>query len=193
MSAVATTTGKDDVILEELMYHETPRPVFVSAIEDRDGPGCFYCGKELGPGEKTVDHIVSRREGKRRGWEESSIHAIGNCVIACRPCNALKGDRPLNEDGTIPPRPMSRKARKLQRAQRPEVCTTCRSGRKLKVDETCPVCYSGPQPVKYPTYYKRSPKVCGHGWDNPLEHCWGCLVAWPWLRKGSKDELSFPR
>lgn len=175
--------------MPELNYIESSRQDIRAALEKRDGADCFYCGVELDLENRTIDHVVSQREGKRRGWEMESIHGINNLVLCCGPCNVLKGDRALNEDGTIPPRPMSRKAKKAIRAARPEVCKTCMSGRKLRVDETCPVCYSGAQPVKHPTYYKSSPKDCEHGWGDPMEHCWGCLVTWPWMRKGASPAL----
>lgn len=175
---------------DTLNYIESSRQDIRAALEGRDGSDCFYCGCELDLENRTIDHVVSQREGKRRGWELESIHGLDNLRLACRTCNGLKGDRMLNEDGTIPPRPLSRKAKKIIKASRPEVCKTCMSGRKLRVDETCPVCYSGAQPGKFPTYYKSDPKECEHGWGESLEHCWCCVVAFPWLRKTTSDARS---
>lgn len=171
-----------------LNYIESSRSDIRAALEERDGPDCFYCDGELDLENRTIDHVVSQREGRRRGWEVDSIHGLGNLVLCCRPCNALKGDRMLLDDGSIPPRPLSRKAKKAARSARPEVCNTCRSGRKLRVDETCSVCYSGAQPVGYPTFYKKSPRDCSHGWDDSMDHCMGCVTGFlgtrpPWRLK----------
>lgn len=167
---------------ERLNYIESSRQDIRAALEERDGPDCFYCGCELDLESRTIDHVVSQREARRRGWEMESTHGLGNLRLSCRDCNSLKGDRMLLEDGSIPPRPPSRKERKAVKAARPEVCKTCMSGRKLRVDETCPVCYSGAQPVSWPTFYKSKPQACKHGHDEPIEHCWMCVVVTPELR-----------
>lgn len=168
--------------LEHLNYIESSRAELRAALEERDGPDCFYCEGELDLENRTIDHVIPQREARRRGWEMESTHGLGNLVLSCRTCNSLKGDRLLNEDGTIPARPMSRKRRKAIKSARPEVCKTCMSGRKLRVDETCSVCYSGPQPVGSPTFYKAKPQVCQHGHGEPLETCWMCFVVSPELR-----------
>lgn len=167
---------------DALNYIESSRADLRAALEERDGPDCYYCKCELDLENRTIDHVVSRSEGKRRGWEMESIHGLTNLVLACRDCNVMKGDSSLTEDGKIRPRPMSRRVRKQIKAARPDVCNTCRSGRKLRVHETCPVCYSGSQPVRWPTFYKSKPQACRHGHDEPLEHCWMCVVVAPELR-----------
>lgn len=167
---------------DTLNYIESSRQDIRAALEERDGPDCFYCEVDLDLENRTIDHVVSQNEGKRRGWEMESIHGLENLVLACRKCNSLKGDRTLLEDGSIPPRPMSRKQRKIVKAERPEVCKTCMSGRMLQVGQICEMCGSGPQPLNTPTYYKQDPKVCGHGANHPLETCWVCHVANPELR-----------
>lgn len=166
----------------EMNYIETSRAELRSVLEYRDGPDCYYCGEELNLENRTIDHVVPQREARRRGWELESTHGIDNLVLACRSCNTKKGDRLLLPDGTIPPRPPGRAERRRIKASRPEVCKTCMSGRKLKVDETCPVCYSGAQPVRTPTFYKRDPRSCSHGHGEPLETCWMCFVVSPELR-----------
>lgn len=168
--------------VDRLNYLESSRQDIRAALEDRDGPDCFYCGCELDLENRTIDHVVSQREGRIRGWELESLHGLGNLRLACRPCNSLKGDRMLTEDGSIPARPMSRKVKRAVRAARPDICKTCMSGRKLAIDEICPVCDSGPQPLRTPTYYKRDPKECTHGDADPMEHCWMCFCANPELR-----------
>lgn len=162
-----------------LSYIDSPRRDLVKALEKIHGPDCFYCDEPLNKDNRTIDHVVSQSEGKRRGWERSTIHGIDNLRLACRPCNALKGDRDLDEEGNIVPRPISGRKR---RKQRPDVCTECMSGRKLLIGQTCPVCDSGPMPERTPTAYKSSPKVCQHGHGEPLEHCWICMIVAPELR-----------
>ena len=175
--------------LEHLNYIESSRAELRAALEERDGPDCFYCEGELDLENRTIDHVIPQREARRRGWEMESTHGLGNLVLSCRTCNSLKGDRLLNEDGTIPPRPMSRKRRKAIKSARPEVCKTCMSGRKLRVDETCSVCYSGPQPVIWPTFYQKTAKDCSHGWDDPMDHCAGCVTGWLGVRPESSRKV----
>ena len=168
--------------MSELNYIESSRADLRAALEERDGPDCFYCDGELDLENRTIDHVTPQREARRRGWEMESTHGLGNLVLCCRSCNSLKGDRPLLEDGSIPPRPMSRKLKRKIRSERPEVCKTCMSGRKLALGENCDVCGIGPQPARTPTFYKRDPKMCTHGKDDSMHHCWMCVVANPELR-----------
>lgn len=50
----------------------------------QDIPECHYCGKELYPGDVTVDHVVPRAAG---GRDERF-----NKVLSCRDCNSRKAD-----------------------------------------------------------------------------------------------------
>mgnify|MGYP002776715963 CR=1 FL=1 len=168
--------------LDRLNYIESSRAELRAALEERDGPNCFYCDTELDLENRTIDHVVSQREARRRGWEMDSTHGLGNLRLACKSCNSLKGDRMLDEEGNIPPRPMSRKLKRKIRAMRPEVCKTCMSGRKLALGEVCNVCGIGPQPARTPTFYKRDPRECTHGEAHPLETCWLCFCVNPELR-----------
>jgi 5-methylcytosine-specific restriction endonuclease McrA len=56
------------------------RGVFV-----RDGHRCQYCGA----GAESIDHVVPRSRGGAHVWE--------NVVACCRPCNAAKRDRLLEQ------------------------------------------------------------------------------------------------
>ena len=60
-------------------------------IRARDGNRCQYTGRELGPGEGTIDHIVPRSRGGRDSWE--------NCVWACKEINSRKANRLPDEAG----------------------------------------------------------------------------------------------
>ena len=67
--------------------HEAPftrRNLFL-----RDDHTCQYCGRRHPTQNLSIDHVIPRSRGGRTTWE--------NCVIACVPCNARKGNRLLNE------------------------------------------------------------------------------------------------
>ena len=51
----------------------------------RDGHRCQYCGA----GAESIDHVVPRSRGGAHVWE--------NVVACCRPCNAAKRDRLLEQ------------------------------------------------------------------------------------------------
>lgn len=53
----------------------------------RDGHKCQYCGASA----ENIDHVVPRSRGGPHEWE--------NVVAACRPCNARKRDRLLEDSG----------------------------------------------------------------------------------------------
>lgn len=52
-----------------------------SAVYERDGHKCSYCGTESGPFQ--IDHIFP--------WSRGGRHQLENLCIACVSCNALKG------------------------------------------------------------------------------------------------------
>ena len=60
-------------------------------IYERDGGRCRYCGCRLEPWQATTDHIVPKKQGGRSTKD--------NTVTACPRCNAVKGDRSLEEAG----------------------------------------------------------------------------------------------
>lgn len=53
----------------------------------RDKHSCQYCGKKMDQQDCTVDHIVPKAAGGKSTWS--------NCVCACKRCNNVKDDRPL--------------------------------------------------------------------------------------------------
>lgn len=67
----------------------------------RDNFECQYCGEYLGKHKGTIDHVIPRSRGGASDY--------GNCVTCCKPCNALKADRTLEETGfklrSVPRRP----------------------------------------------------------------------------------------
>jgi 5-methylcytosine-specific restriction endonuclease McrA len=68
-------------------------------IRERDGGRCQYTGRELGPGEGNLDHVVPRSRGGRDSWE--------NLVWAAREVNTRKGNRLPHEAGLKLLRPPS--------------------------------------------------------------------------------------
>jgi hypothetical protein len=55
----------------------------VTALLERDGPGCVYCG--CSPVVYEVDHFIPRARG--------GADRMGNLVLACAPCNRTKRDK----------------------------------------------------------------------------------------------------
>jgi len=50
----------------------------------RDGYRCVYCEEDLNRKTATLDHVLPSSHGGKTVWE--------NCVTACGPCNASKGN-----------------------------------------------------------------------------------------------------
>lgn len=161
----------------EIHYLDSPRREVIAALQNRDGYDCYYCEAMLDDENRTVDHVIPQRIGKEKGYSSAEIHGIDNLVLSCRRCNSKKADRMLNSDGTLPPRRPNRFERRAAKGQRKGVCETCMSGRILLEGEECPDCGSGPQPQSYPTAYKKEPRDCSHGWDDPKDHCWYCMLG----------------
>jgi 5-methylcytosine-specific restriction endonuclease McrA len=69
-------------------------PALLSRIRERDRNQCRYCGKLVnwkdrrGPDGGTFDHVIAR-----------GPNTAENVVVACRGCNASKGDKPLDQCG----------------------------------------------------------------------------------------------
>jgi 5-methylcytosine-specific restriction endonuclease McrA len=61
------------------------------SIRDRDGNRCQYTGRELRPGEGSLDHVVPRSRGDKNVWE--------NLVWSGKDVNARKGNRLPHEAG----------------------------------------------------------------------------------------------
>jgi hypothetical protein len=51
---------------------------------------CAYCGKELGPKEFQVDHIIPVQRERFGKYSEEQIECFENYVPACRTCNHYK-------------------------------------------------------------------------------------------------------
>jgi hypothetical protein len=64
-------------------------------ILERDGYICGWCSCDLRikGNIPTVDHIVSIKTGKERGWTDQEINDDSNLVAACKPCNSSRAHR----------------------------------------------------------------------------------------------------
>lgn len=60
-------------------------------IWHRDGGRCQYTGRNLRPGEASIDHVTPRSRGGSNSWE--------NCVLADRRVNTRKANRTPQEAG----------------------------------------------------------------------------------------------
>lgn len=166
----------------------------VSKLVERDGTTCQYpgCGREMdfslkeSPFEVTIDHYIPRSYGRDNGWTEDEIWDVSNLRLMERRCNAKKGDLLPNEDGTLPKRnsPTFR-YRRQKRAERPEMCESCQSGRLLGPDEWCNACGSGPNPGRFPKWRQMHPGEC----DHDIFYCVACTVWFPEYRRSALDAL----
>ena len=59
----------------------------LAALESRDGPDCFYCGRRRTEFQEHVDHVLPGAKGADTGWQP-----LSNLVIACPGCNLSKHD-----------------------------------------------------------------------------------------------------
>lgn len=179
---------------------KTSRSELIEGCLKRDGDNCMHpdCGKKLdfeavGPREVTIDHHIPQSYGIANGWTTEEIWDLTNLRLMCKACNAKKSDLVPNEDGTLPKKEASRRALRLQRGPRPEVCNTCLSGRALGPDEECDMCGSGPMPYTFPRWAKLLPNECEH---SGIWWCWCCasgiIERQPAFVQafGAEDELS---
>lgn len=79
------TRGRDPV---RYVAHALKRLVLI-----RDGWLCVYCGAPVTLSSGVADHRVPWRDGGRTDMD--------NLATACRPCNALKGNKSEAEFGEI--------------------------------------------------------------------------------------------
>jgi 5-methylcytosine-specific restriction endonuclease McrA len=182
---------------------KVPREVLVARLRERDGDLCQYadCGlpldfdtdfQALRQGdpkrrqEPTIDHWMPQYWCKAEGWTPEEIWDLSNLRLMHKKCNAAKGDRIPNEDGTLPARKVKTfRYRRDKRAQRAEICTACNAGRNLGPDEWCNACGSGPNPGRYPKWRQMSVKEC----DHDLFYCVSCTIWFPEIRRSVIDSI----
>jgi hypothetical protein len=183
---------------------KTGRATLIARLRRRDGDFCMYpgCDRPLdfsvksGSGEVTIDHWMPQYFGKANGWTPDEIWAESNLKLMHKKCNAAKGDRIPNEDGTLPPRPAKTfRYRRDKRASRLDgPCEVCDNGHNLGVDEVCAQC--GMNAKRYPRWAKVPFPEC----DHELFWCWVCSITPEMrpssigtaMRQGSSDELGEP-
>ena len=84
----------------------------------RDGGVCQYTGRQLRPGEGSIDHVVPRSRGGGTTWD--------NCVLAHKPVNHRKGARTPEEAG-------------LRLLKRPHVPAPCRRAPSSETSTASPI------------------------------------------------------
>lgn len=168
------------------MTLEMTRAETEAFLKERDGDQCMFpgCTKPLDDLKdiNTLDHIYPQYLARIDGWTRAQMDDIDNLQLMHKTCNARKGHQLPDENGNFivtikEPRPV--------KGPRPELCELCFSGRLLLPGEECPVCFSGPQPAKYPGSLQRKPKECDHS----TYHCWICVVDQPNLRVPAMERL----
>lgn len=160
--------------IEADRHHRASRSELVLALIERDGDECRYCHRDFSVRERTLDHVYPQSKGFAEGWTYEQVWSLDNLVLACKPCNAKKGDLVLNDDGTIPKRrERTFRYRRDKRAQRADICTSCNAGRDLGPDEVCASCMSGPMPERFPRWAKMKASDC----DHELFWCAWCSIG----------------
>lgn len=162
---------------ERIEAEQRQRPTraeLVLALIERDGDECRYCNRDFTQRERTIDHVYPQSRAFAEGWTYEQVWNLSNLALACKPCNAKKGDLLLDEDGNIPKRKeRTFRYRRDKRAQRAEICTACNVGRDLGPDEVCAACGSGPQPERFPRWAKMPSNEC----DHEAFWCWACSIG----------------
>lgn len=164
----------------------------IAELRKRDGDICGmpFCDKQLdftitdqdSPWLVTIDHWMPQWWCREQDWSEDKIWELSNLRLAHKTCNAKKGERIPNEDGTIPDRIVKKvfRYRREKRAQRPELCTQCYAGNYLAADEVCAAC--GMTGKAMPQWAKVKYNEC----DHELLWCWVCSIT-PDMRTPAVD------
>lgn len=161
----------------------------VAGLRKRDGDICGmpFCDKPLdfsiksGPWEVTIDHWYPQWYGKKNGWSDDKIWDLKNLRLAHKTCNAKKGERIPNDDGTLPERPKKTfKYSRDKKASRPEFCVKCNNGHDLLIGEICASCGCNAQ--RFPMSAKVPFPEC----DHEILWCWVCSIT-PELRPAAVD------
>lgn len=156
------------------------RQEMIDALVARDGLKCQFpdCGKKMdlsvvdGPFEVTIDHWMPQVFGRENGWSFEEIWDLSNLKLMHKQCNAKKGDRVPNEDGTLPERAVRKfRYRRDKRAGRAELCVACDNGHNLFAGEVCASC--GCDAQRFP----RSAKVRYDECDHEILWCWVCSIT----------------
>ena len=154
----------------------------IAALRARDGDICQFpdCGRPLDfsiasdddPMFPNIDHWIPQHFGKAENWTRDQIWDLSNLKLMHKKCNAKKGDRIPNEDGTIPERAVRKfRYRRDKRAGRADLCMACDNGHNLFANEICGSC--GMDAQRFP----RSAKVRFDECDHEILWCWVCSIT----------------
>jgi hypothetical protein len=152
----------------------------LSALRKRDGATCQYpaCGEVMdfsltdGPNEVTIDHWMPQYWCKNNSWTREEIWDLSNLKLMHKRCNAKKGDRIPNDDGTLPEKIVRKfRYRRDKRAGRPGLCDICDNGHNLAFDEICGSCGGDAQA------FPRSAKVKTQDCDHEILWCIWCSIG----------------
>ena len=179
----------DEESVESRSHTKVPRDEQISALIARDGIVCQFpdCSQILnfdisnrgGPMEVTIDHWVPQHYGKSNDWTYEEIWDLDNLRLMHKKCNAKKGDRIPNEDGSLPEKAVRTfRYRRQKRASRPELCVDCDNGHNLMIGEVCGACNCDSQ--RFPRYAKVRYNEC----DHEIVWCWVCSIT-PDMRPSS--------
>lgn len=171
MTLIAEET---DVERNAAAQHARPsRSELVLALIERDGDECRYCHRDFRQRERTIDHVYPQSRAFADGWTYEQVWDLSNLSLACKPCNAKKGDQLLDENGEIPKRATRTfRYRRDKRATRPDQpCVICDNGHNLFIDEICAQC--GVSAQQFP----RSAKVRAPDCDHAATWCWACSIG----------------
>lgn len=156
------------------------RQEMLDALLSRDGKTCQFpdCGGTMdfsltdGPMEVTIDHWIPQHFGKSNDWTHEEIWALSNLKLMHKKCNAKKGDRIPNDDGTLPEKIVRKfRYRRDKRAERADVCVSCDNGHNLFAGEICASC--GCDAQRFP----RAAKVRFNECDHDIMWCWSCSIT----------------
>ena len=158
------------------------RQQMIDRLRKRDGAQCQYpdCETPLDfsiedgddPRLVTIDHWMPQHYGKNNGWTYEQIWDLSNLRLMHKRCNAKKGDRVPNPDGTLPERAVRKfRYRREKRAGRPDLCMACDNGHNLFAGEICASC--GCDAQRFP----RSAKVRFDECDHDIMWCWVCSIS----------------
>lgn len=168
------------------------RHEIIADLRKRDGDVCGmpFCERTLDfsitdgddPWLVTIDHWFPKWWGKENGWSDSQIWDLSNLRLAHKTCNAKKGERIPNEDGTLPDRRQKKvfRYRRDKRATRPDFCFECNNGHDLFVGDICASCGCNAQ--RFPMSAKVRYDEC----DHEILWCWVCSIT-PEMRPAAVD------
>lgn len=156
----------------------------IAALRARDGNNCRYpeCGQPMdfsnmgniseGPMQVTIDHWMPQHYCKTEGWTYEQTWELSNLRLMHKKCNAKKGDRVPNPDGTLPERKVRKfRYRRDKRATRVGACVICDNGHNLAYDEVCASC--GGDAQAFPRWAKVRYQEC----DHEISWCIWCSIG----------------